>query len=245
MPRGYWGERHCWTKLTLEQVRAIRASAEPTSVLARHYGVGWSTIASIRKRTTWRQADEDATVTGLAPFAAPDLPAGAMAMRLYDGQHVIIDAADAPLVTGRFWFLHTEQQGAPTVVSTQGRNDGKAGSVALHRLLLDAPSGMVVIHRDGDPLNCRRDNLVLVPEGIAHHRSRLYRRNTSGYKGVSWNGRQAARGRPAWRAYMVVNKRQIHLGYFATAEQAARAYNVAAYKQYGDLAFQNDLGAGA
>ena len=45
------------------------------------------------------------------------------------------------------------------------RDDGKAGTVTLHRLLLAAPPGMLVVHRDGDPRNGRRDNLVLVPEG--------------------------------------------------------------------------------
>lgn len=37
--------------------------------------------------------------------------------------------------------------------------NGRWVGVYLHRFLLPPPAGMVVDHRDGDGLNCRRDNL--------------------------------------------------------------------------------------
>ena len=107
MPRGPWGERHRWAKLTLAQVQTLCASTEPTSVRARRSGVGWSTVAGVRTRTTWRHAEQESAQAGLAPFTAPDLPPGAVAFRLSDRQRVIIDAADAVLASGHYWFLHT------------------------------------------------------------------------------------------------------------------------------------------
>lgn len=47
------GETNGSTKLTADNVRDIRSSREPSSVLARQYGVGYGAIHSIRKRKTW------------------------------------------------------------------------------------------------------------------------------------------------------------------------------------------------
>ena len=47
------GERHHQAKLTEQDVRAIRASAEAGALLARRYGVTPSAVCSIRKRRTW------------------------------------------------------------------------------------------------------------------------------------------------------------------------------------------------
>lgn len=58
--------------------------------------------------------------------------------------------------------------------------------------------------------------------------------NTSGYKGVS-------RDRGRWRAYIRVNYKQIHLGNFRTKEEAARRYNEAALKYFGEFAELNEI----
>jgi hypothetical protein len=56
-------------------------------------------------------------------------------------------------------------------------------------------------------------------------------RNTSGYKGVSWDKRNKV-----WRAYIAFNRRYQHLGYFKNKEDAARAYQLAAEKHFGEFA---------
>ena len=47
------GERHASAVLTEEDVRTIRASAEPGTVLAARYGVTKSTIYGIKKHRSW------------------------------------------------------------------------------------------------------------------------------------------------------------------------------------------------
>lgn len=49
-----------------------------------------------------------------------------------------------------------------------------------------------------------------------------YRSNTSGYTGVSWN-----KQRQAWTAQIQFNRKNKHLGVFATPEQAFEAYQLA------------------
>jgi hypothetical protein len=42
-----------------------------------------------------------------------------------------------------------------------------------------------------------------------------------------------------WAAEIVVNRRSIHLGYFADKEDAARAYDAAAHEHFGAFASPN------
>lgn len=57
---------------------------------------------------------------------------------------------------------------------------------------------------------------------------------TSIYKGVSWFKRDGC-----WRAWIYVNKKQIHLGYYFNEEEAAKAYNEAVIKYNKPLTFLN------
>ena len=51
------GERNGRSKLTPEQVRAIRASDRPSTELAPEHGVSSGTIRTVRTRRTWRHLD--------------------------------------------------------------------------------------------------------------------------------------------------------------------------------------------
>lgn len=51
---GNQGARHGMSKLTEDDVREIRASAEPQRTLARQYQVSQSNISRIKRRATWR-----------------------------------------------------------------------------------------------------------------------------------------------------------------------------------------------
>jgi hypothetical protein len=74
-----------------------------------------------------------------------------------------------------------------------------------------------VIPVDGDKLNIRWSNL----REASSAPNRLSRSNTSGYRGVSAFGKK-------WRAQIMIDGEQHHLGIFATQEEAAAAYASAA-----------------
>lgn len=58
--------------------------------------------------------------------------------------------------------------------------------------------------------------------------------NSSGYRGVCWNNQ-----RQKWLAQIQIGHDHKYLGLFPTAIEAARAYDTAARKYFGDNCFQN------
>ena len=109
----------------------------------------------------------------------------------------------------------------------------------LHRLVLDAPEGMIVDHIDQNPLNNRRSNLRLATpaQNVANTGARQRTRDgtpTSGFKGVSLCRRS---GR--FRAQVFVEGKSRSLGYFDSPDLAARAYDRAAEAEWGEFAVLN------
>lgn len=106
--------------------------------------------------------------------------------------------------------------------------------VYLHRFLLNTK--LDVDHIDGNGLNNRRSNLraATVAQNIAN--SRLCSTNTSGYKGVCWH-----KDAQKWVAGMHINNKRIYLGLFNNKEEAARAYDTAVVKHFGEYALTNAM----
>lgn len=67
-----------------------------------------------------------------------------------------------------------------------------------------------------------------------------YKRGTSGFRGVTWHKRNQV-----WTARIVVNKKLIYLGSFATAEEAAKEYAKAADHYFGEYIRNRELLAAA
>src|SRR5690242_17796567 len=102
----------------------------------------------------------------------------------------------------------------------------------MHRVIMNASADIHVDRINGDGLDNRRENLRLCTRDENMMNRRKNSNNSSGYKGVD-------RNKGKWRAYIQVDKKWIHLGYFSTAEQAAHAYDNAAKKYFGEFANTN------
>lgn len=150
----------------------------------------------------------------------------ALAGRRGSGKATLIDEADAPIAEARPWYLHS----CGYAVSHDG--------TYLHRALAKPPAGLQVDHVNGDRLDNRRCNLRVTTATGNSRNSGASRRSTSGFKGVS----KTRGGR--WRAYINIQRRQRTLGVHATAELAARAYDAAAVRLYGEYARLNFGAAG-
>jgi HNH endonuclease/AP2 domain len=107
----------------------------------------------------------------------------------------------------------------------------KAPQIHMHREILQAPDGMDVDHKDGNGLNNVRSNLRLATRSQNQCNKPMYKTNTSGYKGVTWD-----KSRGQWMAKIKVGPKHINLGRFDDITDAAAAYAEAALKYHGDFA---------
>lgn len=142
---------------------------------------------------------------------------------LTKGIEAIVDLADVGAVAGFRWVaLINSQTGHAYAVRYE-----KGRCILMHRELLEAPPSMWVDHEDGDGLNNRRHNIRLATPQQNMANKVLERRNKLGIKGVQKVKRR-------YRAMITPNGHKIHLGSFATAEEAAAAYKGAAKVLWGD-----------
>jgi HNH endonuclease/AP2 domain len=143
----------------------------------------------------------------------------------------LIDAEDWPRISGFKWSVSSDG-GTRMYVSTYA--DKK--KTYLHRMILEAPNGQSVDHRNGDPLDNRKVNLRL-----ATHQENMFNRckaqtygskpTASYYKGVTWD-----RSRGRYKAQIVKNGVNHYLGHFLDERSAAVAYDQAATEMFGEFA---------
>lgn len=106
---------------------------------------------------------------------------------LSQGRVALIDDQDAAAV-GRFnWFLHTCGSGANTLYYAIGnlpRQGKKRGAIKMHRLIMDAPSGISVDHINHNGIDNRRCNLRLAT-GFQNSANMRPQASRYGYTGVT------------------------------------------------------------
>ena len=110
----------------------------------------------------------------------------------------------------------------------------KSGMIYMHRLLTRATESHVD-HKNGNKLDNRKENLRLctVSQNLANQ---VKTRGTSKYKGVRFDKKHKK-----WISAIGFNSRPIQIGRFASEDEAAKAYNLAAVKYYGEFARLNQL----
>lgn len=109
-------------------------------------------------------------------------------------------------------------------------------SILMHRFIMSTNKGLVVDHLNGDTLDNRKCNLRNCTHGENLKNQKISIKNTSGYKGVSWN-----KNHKSYEAKINNNNITIQIGNFKNIIDAARAYNEAAVKYHGEFANLNKI----
>lgn len=157
---------------------------------------------------------------------------------LTKGKAVIVDDDDLKVVVQFRWSALNSRQ------KEQHRNHwyaqrthceplGKKQGRLLHRELMSAQKGQQVDHINGNGLDCRRSNMRIATRSQNCHNRKGWVHRSFPYKGIGKSTR-------SWNASIFLpGRKRLYRGGFATAEDAALAYDEMAREHFGEFAALN------
>jgi hypothetical protein len=149
---------------------------------------------------------------------------GARWIQLTHGKFVLVDAEDFDRVASFNWRF---SRGYAV-------RDESRSIVFLHHMIKPARPGRLNDHVSRDRLDCRKRNLrAATPTESVRNRGRN-RNSTSGFIGVTWS-----KAAEKWAAQASIGRKHVHLGLFATAEEAAKARDLWVREHHGAFASLN------
>lgn len=104
----------------------------------------------------------------------------------------------------------------------------------MHRLLMNAPKGVLIDHKDTNSLNNQKHNLRFANKFQNGQNRPANYSSLIGYKGVTWNKKERV-----FNVKIGVENKRVHLGSFTDVVLAAKAYDEAAKKYHGEFAYLN------
>ena len=132
-----------------------------------------------------------------------------------------VDAEDLPMLRKYTWGVNREGGYVQTGIGKK--------IVRMHRLLLNAPDGVQVDHINGNLLDNTKGNLRLC--------TRSQNAGNSGPQ--TWRHGRPYKGVYAWKKGWKAVCAGKHVGFYKTAEEAAKAYDKAAVERWGEFAKTN------
>lgn len=156
-------------------------------------------------------------------------------IKLTRGMVAIVDSDDLEKLSSCKWYAGNNS--GKFYARREIYKDGIKKSLSMHRVIMNAPNGIIVDHINGNTLDNRKENLRFCTVNENQMNRIISKNNTSGYKGV----RLADCKTEKWEAHLVFKGKYIYLGLFNTPEEAAIAYNNGATKHFGKFALLNKI----
>jgi len=135
------------------------------------------------------------------------------------------------------WFIQNDS--GYVVTNYADRDNNRHQIIKLHQAIIalsgqKVPNGYEIDHKDRNILNNLEDNLRVCTniQNSQNRKKDVF--SASKYKGVSWRKRDNK-----WQATITINTKSIYLGVFSDEEEAAKKYNEAAKKYFGEFAVLN------
>lgn len=157
---------------------------------------------------------------------------------LSKGKVAIVDDGDYERVCQYKWYATVSRSGHGEWWYAQRKVsiNGSSVTILLHRFLLnDPPKGVFVDHRNGNGLDCRRENIRLAsPRDNARNAGSRSRQkgNSHGFKGIKHN-------HGTWMAQVRTDVGRVMSYGHLTPTDAARAYDALASEHHGAFAKLN------
>lgn len=137
----------------------------------------------------------------------------------------MVSPQDAYLLIANAWYLGSARNGRCYVQSKR---------TYLSRKIIQTPKGMDTDHIDGNTLDNRRSNLRPVSRADNIRNRHAPPPGASGFRGVSFSKTCSL-----WLAYYFFGGKTRTVGYFKTAEEAAKARDKMCKALFGDIQTMN------
>lgn len=164
-----------------------------------------------------------------------------MTIQMNNGKGAIVDEEDFEWPSERGWFATNCGYAASAGERIKG---WRAPRKLMHREILKRHKGWTYLdgyyvdHINGDRLDNRKENLRRCTNQQNQWNTKNHKRNTSGFKGVSWN-----RVDKKWQVYLRTKEKVHFCGQFTDKIEAAKAYDKKAKEIHGEFARVNFEGA--
>lgn len=150
------------------------------------------------------------------------------------GEPFYFDLEDYDKIKNYTWHYDKDKY----VVACYTKPDGTDSTIKMHRIIMDLlelsdvdPDHIKHINYDN-----RKSQLRKATQSQNNMNTKIPKTNTSGYKGVSFN-----KEKKKYEAYIKINKKRIHLGYYNTAEEGNIARKKAEEKYFGKWSYDNSM----
>lgn len=148
------------------------------------------------------------------------------------GHTAIIDNEEYAKVKNYKWYV-AKDKNTYYVQAHIVLNDKKT-TIKMHRIIMDAKRNQILDHIDGNGLNNQKINLRFCTNSENLRNAKKRNNTSSKYKGVAWNCVHKY-----WQANIYVNGKLKSLGIYRDEYKAAKAYDRAAKKYFGEFARPN------
>lgn len=156
-------------------------------------------------------------------------------IELSQGHFAIVDDEDYEHLIQHNWYSRKTKN---TIYAVANMNKT---TVQMHRFIMKPERNFMVDHKNRNGLDNRRENLRICTRSKNLMNSKKPGgKLTSKYKGVCYQ-KQSPGHLKCWKAEIRLNGKSIFLGYFYSEIEAAKAYNIAAVKYFGDFSNINEI----
>lgn len=162
---------------------------------------------------------------------------------LTKGKFAVVDDEDFEWLNEMRWQVHDKSKNN-YALGKKWLSHTKGITLAMHREIMKKHGfdveGMEVDHINGDGLDNRKENLRVCKHSENMKNINKNKGELMGNKGVTLVSGHYDLKKP-WRTKFTKDYKTIHVGYFATKEEAVIAYNWAVKENFGEFANMNQI----